>query len=454
MSEHGPCEFGPWIGRCYFREWLGRPKDDPFVESRFKDYACFAAVWTDSQAGFLDTVTRHLEAQGYAFTWAEDILPIIAWMTRHGYHAEVESLSPRVNAEHRIELGAMTRTGEDGRPLPTVEPLVITRHEIPTLPDQSDVPFWERAWIAPELQELLFGQPDGLEAPLNTYFLVDAALRKNIVGTFDLEAVDVPVKCLFEGEGSEAQKASAPYLIDLTLPDAADGDADLVPRFHKDLFARHWAQETGIVIRTTASFNATWRHCQAHLKVPVEGETRQLFLRYWHPETLDTLLPVLERGDAYQLLRDTHLIYPRESEVIHAHLNPELELEAFVEKQPFTLKAAYLEAFQRLIERRFIAGVEKKLLSALPHTDQEVRQRVSDTVPSMLRYIRERSGGAPVAFGGCFELSLLVLLLGPAAQELLAAPLLNERLVPVEQRIALAREWYLETLIYHMEKGA
>lgn len=375
-------------------------------------------------------------------------------MTRYGYHAEVESLSPRVNGEHRIELGAMIRTGEDGRPLPEVDPVLITRHQVPELPDQADLPFWERAWIAPELEALLFGQPQGQEVPLNTYFLVDAALRKNIIGTFDLEAVDVPVKCLFEGEGSEAQKASAPYLIDLALPQGADQDAGLVPRFHKDLFARHWAQETGIVIRTAATFDAIWRHCQAHLKVPVEGESRQLFLRYWHPETLDTLLPVLERGDAYQLLRDTQLIYPREGEVVHAWLNPELELDASVEKQPFTLKEAYREAFQCLVDRRFIAEVEKKLLSALPHTDQEVRQRVSDTVPSMLRYIRERSRGAPVALGTCFELSLLVLLLGPAAQDLLEAPLLNERLVPVEQRVALAREWYLETLTYHMEKRA
>ncbi|MCE8025318.1 DUF4123 domain-containing protein [Billgrantia aerodenitrificans] len=346
-------EYGPWIGRCYFRKWLERPKNDPFIESRFKDYACFAAVWTDSQADFLDTVTRQLEAQGYAFTWAEDVLPILSWMTRYGYHAEVESLSPRVNGEHRIELGAMIRTGEDGRPLPEVDPVLITRLQVPELPDQAELPFWERTWIAPELESLLFGQPQGQETVLNTYFLVDAALRKNIVGTFDLEAVDVPVKCLFEGEGSEAQKASAPYLVDLALPQGADQDADLVPRFHKDLFARHWAQETGIVIRTAATFDATWRHCQAHLKVPVEGESRQLFLRYWHPETLDTLLPVLERGDAYQLLRDTQLIYPREGEVVHAQLNPELGLGASIEEQPFTLKEAYYNAFGQCHRERF-----------------------------------------------------------------------------------------------------
>lgn len=346
------CE--PWVGRCFFREWLDKPDPDrPFITPRYKDYACHAAVWTDRQDGFLAAVKRHLEAQGYAFTWAEDILPAVQWLSRHGYHDEVMTLSPQVAPERIVVMGSVTRTGEDGQPLPEVDPVVITRHEMPTLPDQTGMPFWEKVWIPQELKALLFDQPADRDEPLNTYFLVDATLRKRIQGVFDLDVVDAPVKCLFDGEGSEAQRSSAPYLVDLTLPVGADEHADLVPRFHKDLFERHWAQETGIVIRTRQDFETTWRHCQRHMKVAVEGEARTLFLRYWHPETLDTLLPVLEKGDAYHLLGEGCWIYPRDGLVVQAELNPELEVDAAVEARPFILREAYLNALAQYHRERF-----------------------------------------------------------------------------------------------------
>lgn len=169
-------------------------------------------------------------------------------------------------------------------PAPPPEYLTITEHEIEPLPDQSGMPFWDKEWIAPELKELLFRQPEE-GAKLRTYFIVDATLRKNITGVFDLDSglVDVPIQCLFKGEKAEELKEAAPYLIDMTLPDGAWDDGDLVPSFHKSFFANHCGQNTGIFIRTPALFADVWGHFRKFPRIQVEDDKRWVYFRFWDP---------------------------------------------------------------------------------------------------------------------------------------------------------------------------
>ncbi|MFQ6550157.1 DUF4123 domain-containing protein [Aestuariibius sp. 2305UL40-4] len=154
----------------------------------------------------------------------------------------------------------------DAEPVLSVEAL-----EIPPLPPQADLPFWAKDWIVPELHDLLFGDP----AP-RTYLVVDATLRSNVTGLFDLDTVDVPIRCLFQGAAEVQFAESAPYLIDLTRPD------DAVPDFHRDFFPNHWDKGTGILLTTDATMDELWRHLRKFTKSHSE-EGPHRFFRFWEP---------------------------------------------------------------------------------------------------------------------------------------------------------------------------
>lgn len=186
--------------------------------------------------------------------------------------------------------------GVDGKP-EKESYLTITEHEFEPLPDQSGIPFWDQDWIAPELKDLLFGQSDG-GLPLRTYFIVDATLRKNITGIFDLDAVDVPVECLFKGEAAEELREVAPYLINMTLPEGAWGDKDKVPAFHQDFFKKHWEQNTGVFIRSTASMDKVWGHFRKFTRVS-DKNNKIVYFRFWVPSTLYPMGRYLRHSDQY-----------------------------------------------------------------------------------------------------------------------------------------------------------
>lgn len=94
------------------------------------------------------------------------------------------------------------------------------------------------------------GHQDG--SPSRTYLIVDATLRTRATGLFDLDVLPLPVRCLFQGEAQQNFAASAPYLVDLTLPGTGPTS------FHKRFFAEDWEKGTGIVLCSTAPMDAIW----------------------------------------------------------------------------------------------------------------------------------------------------------------------------------------------------
>ena len=188
-----------------------------------------------------------------------------------------------MHPQHRVELGPLRVIGENGEPPPPPSYLTIREHHIEPLPDQSGIPFWDQEWIAPELKELLFGPSEEKETELKTYFIVDAALRKKVTGFFDLDKVKLPVRCLFKGEAAQTLKQHAPYLIDMSLPEGALEDRDLVPDFHKDFFKKHWEQGTGIFIRSKASMDQVLKHFRRFTRIQVEEDKRWVLFRFWDP---------------------------------------------------------------------------------------------------------------------------------------------------------------------------
>ncbi|MEL6723310.1 MAG: DUF4123 domain-containing protein, partial [Pseudomonadota bacterium] len=271
-------EAAAWVGRCLIHT---QPEADEPHEHPW-NAQCYAAVWTETSDGFTQAVRDHCQAQGHYLVWAEQVLPILDWLHRHGHHNTLIDLAKTVDGNHGIALSPLLPRGEAGQPPPQPTYLEITEHAIPPLPDQSDKPRWEQDWITSELKDLLFGQPDP-KAPLRTYLIVDATLRTRISGIFDLDLQDVPVRCLVRPQMAEDLREVAPYLVDMTLPEGAWDDRRQVPNFHIDFFAHHWQQGTGILIRTTADMDAVWTHFHQFARVQVETTQEWLFFRFWDP---------------------------------------------------------------------------------------------------------------------------------------------------------------------------
>ncbi|WP_114087438.1 DUF4123 domain-containing protein [Thalassospira profundimaris] len=270
-------DFEAWIGNCHLRE-----------TGDGGEYRCQAAVWARDYGDFHAIFSAHIEHLGYSILWLEKILPAPQYLSRHaGQHRLVGTLARAVHHGHRVEVGPMQDiAASDAAPEPESY-LAIGEHRFDPLPDQTGIPLRDREWIASELKQRLFGQPE--DGPtIGTYLLVDAGLRKSISKVFDLEPeiVDVPVQCLFKGEAANDLKEVAPYLLDMTLPKGAWDNRDLVPGFHRDLFAKHWGHNSGIFIRTTAFMEEAWNHFRKFTKVAMEEDGRSVFFLFYDPRVL------------------------------------------------------------------------------------------------------------------------------------------------------------------------
>lgn len=281
-------EVVPWLGLCHIRE-----NSDISPEAR----PTLAAVWADSIEGFEREMHVYTNANGQQMIWAEEVLPADKWVQKHPERKDALRLAGKVGEKQLVAVGAFGAGVIVGINDPDLGPeyLTITEHKIAGLPDQSNLPFWEQNWISPELKELLFGAPE-TDVPLRTYFIVDATLRTKIKGIFDLDTLEIPVRCLFKGNAAQEQKEVAPYLIDMTLPDEAWKDNDKVPVFHKDFFANHWGQNTGIFIRTAADIDDVWGHFRKFTRVQMEDDKRWVFFRFWDPRILPDYLQNIQHN--------------------------------------------------------------------------------------------------------------------------------------------------------------
>ncbi|SFJ14596.1 DUF4123 domain-containing protein [Jannaschia pohangensis] len=129
----------------------------------------------------------------------------------------------------------------------------------------------------------------GPEAPRNVFLLVDATLRAEVAGIFDLDSIDHPARCLFGGDAAEDYGDAAPWIADLSIPDP---EGDLA--FHRDFFARHWAADNSVLIQTDATMGEVRRHLRRFTKLPVRDDGRRLFFRFWDPRILPDFLRIID----------------------------------------------------------------------------------------------------------------------------------------------------------------
>ncbi|MDP0929899.1 DUF4123 domain-containing protein, partial [Paracoccus onubensis] len=147
----------------------------------------------------------------------------------------------------------------------------------------------------PPLLNLLYG-PD---APAGVYMLVDASLRREISGLFDLDSIELPTLCLFEGKAAVASADFAPWLVDMSIPDSETAAGLL---FHRKFFAQHWPAGTSLLIQTDAPFEAVQKHLRRFTRLPVQDDGGLRFFRFWDPRVLYPFLTAVA-GDAPRMRR-------------------------------------------------------------------------------------------------------------------------------------------------------
>ncbi len=129
--------------------------------------------------------------------------------------------------------------------------------------------------------------------------LVDASLRREISGLFDLDSIELPALCLFEGKAAETSADFAPWLVDMSIPDSETAAGLL---FHRKFFAQHWPAGTSLLIQTDAPFEAVQKHLRRFTKLPVQDDGGLRFFRFWEPRVLRSFLATIA-GDAPRMRR-------------------------------------------------------------------------------------------------------------------------------------------------------
>lgn len=266
-------EFPLFAGMASFhRKGSGEGRLTALVVATARDVSEFRAL-----------AMAYLGEQGWERIALRQEGPVTQAMQDDPAFSELAGLAARLETGFAIVHGTVTETTQtpgDTDPALVIEELL--------LPDTAG------PWISPELHAQLFG-PDRDGAALNTYLVVDPTRRRDVSGLFDLDVLDLPLRCLFTGSAREQMSQVAPYLLDLTLT-GFDPDSDTAPRFHRDFFARHWGHNTGIFLRSAASFDDVWRHCRKFTRVRREGGGGWMFFRFWDPLIALPYFPTMRRN--------------------------------------------------------------------------------------------------------------------------------------------------------------
>lgn len=142
----------------------------------------------------------------------------------------------------------------------------------------------------PDASPHLLARLYGSDTPAGVYMLVDGSLWRGVAGIFDLDAIDLPAQCLFEGKAAEESGETAPWLVDMSIPEP--GKAISLP-FHRKFFARRWPVGTSLLIQTDASFAAVRQHLRRFTQLPVQDDGRIRFFRFWDPRVLRPFLTAI-----------------------------------------------------------------------------------------------------------------------------------------------------------------
>ena len=155
---------------------------------------------TKTQIGLHTRIHQLLVQQQWAFVFGHEPHAFEQYLQESPQHRTVlQQLAGQLTEQAPI---ALARIDEGGKAEQPNSYLSVTEHAIPPLPDQEHLPFWEKEWIPPALEALLF-HPNNGEA-LRTYLVLDANRYTKTRKFYNLDFLDeLPTRCLLKGKAAE-----------------------------------------------------------------------------------------------------------------------------------------------------------------------------------------------------------------------------------------------------------
>ncbi|WP_208348651.1 DUF4123 domain-containing protein [Pseudaestuariivita rosea] len=139
------------------------------------------------------------------------------------------------------------------------------------------------------LYDSLFGQPTPTAAEfqavsggrlLHTYAILDAAKVPNLPEL--LASSDLEHSCLFKGQAQDDLGHAAPWLVRMLEDRRLTRNLFTHDEKTNDAMGYQWAREPGVFVRTTADFEAVWKHFRRFTKVQAENG-KWHFFRFYDP---------------------------------------------------------------------------------------------------------------------------------------------------------------------------
>ena len=237
----------------------------------------------------------------------------------------------------------------------------------------------------------LIGTLFGPDSPKHVFMLVDASLRTDITGFFDLDSISQPAACLFDGEAAESAQETAPWLVNLTI---SEPDNPGTLSFHRKFFQQHWPVGTSLLIQTDASFEATRCHLRRFTKLPVQDDGKLRFFRFWDPRVLRPFLEAIQ-DDAPRLRR---MMLTDDGTPIHytiRHEDTDFRFSPMVEElagEPITPMRLHYADFDPIARAR-AAERRKRMADRICHDfARELEHRPRKAVEAAVNHALQRFG--------------------------------------------------------------
>ncbi len=255
-----------WIGHCHVAG--GLPRQEALLAVRCPDAGGFAAA----AAAFLPPPGWRRVVPGPRAS------PAAAWRTT-ALAAEAAALEAALAGGPVSALRLLPPRTEETEPRAELR----LRRVPGVVPLDAQIGVRPRATVPAALDEPLFG------GGLATYAVIDAARVPLLIDLLAEEGR--PHRSLFQGEAAEALQRVAPRVV------ALDRASDLTRRLFTDVAGIGlWAANAAVFLRSPLPLEELVRHLRKlYLVAAADGEPAT-YLRFWAPETLRVLVPVLRRS--------------------------------------------------------------------------------------------------------------------------------------------------------------
>lgn len=151
------------------------------------------------------------------------------------------------------------------------------------------------------LQPYLFDHPSGIDNPVSTYALLDAAKVPNLREM--IESSGLENRCIFSGHTFDELADVAPWLVRLE-----PGHLFVRRLFEKgDAPWELWNRDAGIFLRSSLSIDDLRRHLKKFTKAS-DGSGQNYFVRFWEPSWTLPLLNTMAAEQAHKFLAPLHSV--------------------------------------------------------------------------------------------------------------------------------------------------